>query len=283
MNESTAEAPLPSVAILGLGSMGRAILSGLRAPGVRVEGEIRVTNRSVASAEEFTGVEGVISLATEVNPEANREAVQGARVVILAVKPWMILDLLREVADVLAPNTLVVSVAAGVTTASMIAALPEGVAVLRAMPNTPSLIGRGVTGVAAGASASEEDLELVARLFGTVGEVVTLPEAKIDALSAISGSGPAYVFYLIEELTATAERLGFSRAEADTMVRGTFAGAAELVMRTGEEPAELRRRVTSPNGTTQQAVEVLQGANLGELFDRATAAAIARAAELAAE
>lgn len=283
MNETTVDAPLPSIAILGLGSMGRAILSGLRGPGVRVDGEIRVTNRSVASAEEYTGVEGIISLATEINPEANREAVRGARVVIVAVKPWQIVEVLAEVADVLDPNAVIISVAAGVTTASMETAVPAGVAVLRAMPNTPSLIGRGVTGVARGLSASEDDLALVTRVFDTVGQVVSVPEDKIDALSAISGSGPAYVFYLIEEWTAAAERLGFTRAEAETMVRGTVSGAAELVMRTGEDPAELRRRVTSPNGTTERAVTVLQASGLGDTLDEAMAAAISRATELAAE
>ncbi|MEB4614685.1 pyrroline-5-carboxylate reductase [Leucobacter sp. M11] len=283
MNESTVDVPLPPIAILGLGSMGRSILSGLRGPGVRVDGEIRVTNRSVASAEEYTGVEGVISLATEINPEANREAVRGARVILLAVKPWQIVEVLTEVADVLDSNAVIVSVAAGVTTKTMEAAVPEGVAVLRAMPNTPSLIGRGVTGIARGLSASEEDLDQVRRVFETVGQVVSVPEDKIDALSAISGSGPAYVFLLIEEWTAAAERLGFSREEAEIMVRGTVSGAAELVMRTGEDPAELRRRVTSPNGTTEQAVTVLQAAQLGATLDEAMAAAVRRAGELAAE
>ena len=160
-------------------------------------------------------------------------------------------------------------------------ALVPGV-VLRAMPNTPAVVNRGVTGIAAGSRSTPGDLELARRLFETVGTVLTVPEDKIDALSTISGSGPAYVFYLIEELTRTAIGMGFSAEDAATMVNGTFLGATGLLVRSGVDPAELRRRVTSPKGTTERAIAVLQEANLGELFDRATAAALARAAEIAA-
>ena len=119
-------------------------------------------------------------------------------------------------------------------------------------------------------------------MFEAVGEVIVLDESQIDALSTISGSGPAYVFLLIEELTKTAERMGFTAEQAATMVQGTFRGATELLAADGSEPAELRRRVTSPKGTTEQAIGVLQEADLGAVFDRATAAALARAQELAA-
>jgi pyrroline-5-carboxylate reductase len=153
------------------------------------------------------------------------------------------------------------------------------------MPNTPSVVGLGVTGVAAGSRASEEDAALVRALFETVGAVIELPESQIDALSTISGSGPAYVFYLIEQLTGTARRLGFDASQAQLMVEQTFRGASELLARDREHadvgPAELRRRVTSPKGTTERAIGVLQAAELGELFDRATAAALVRAAEMA--
>src|SRR6185312_2237023 len=160
--------------------------------------------------------------------------------------------------------------------------LPESVSVLRAMPNTPAIVGRGVTGLSAGTRSSAADLALASALFGTVGDVVVVPEEKIDALSTISGSGPAYVFYLIEELTRTAVDLGFSESEAATMVNGTFLGAAELLVSSRQSPQELRRQVTSPKGTTERAIAELEKGELKALFDRAAAAALARAKELAA-
>ena len=270
---------LPSIAILGTGSMGGAILAGLRGPGVVVEGGIRVTNRSREKADALVA-EGVISLATSVDPDANRVAVNGARVVLVGVKPHMVPDLLREVADSLEPDAIVVSVAAGVTIATMESLV--GGSVLRSMPNTPSLVGKGVTGLAAGTRSTDADLAVVRELFETVGDVLVVPENQIDALSTISGSGPAYVFFLIEQLTRTAVGLGFTEEQAATMVNGTFAGATALLAASDATPTELRIRVTSPKGTTERAVAELQAADLQAVFDRATAAALARAEELAA-
>ena len=180
------------------------------------------------------------------------------------------------------PGAIVVSVAAGVTIASLEALLPEGVAVLRAMPNTPSLIGRGITGIAAGGSAGPEAVETVERLFSTVGEVLVVREDQINAVTAISGSGPAYLFLYAEEMTGAARRPGFHDAQAALLVQQTIAGAAELMIRSDKDPAQLRRDVTSPKGTTERAVEVLQAAGWGELFDRALAANIRRSEELEA-
>jgi pyrroline-5-carboxylate reductase len=272
---------LPAIAFLGAGSMARAILSGLLKPGVTVDGGIRATNRSAAKADELAGLAGVTAWATEVDPQANHKAVAGAGVVVVAVKPAMVPGLLREIGDSLAPGTLVISVAAGVTIATFESLLPDSVAVIRSMPNTPATVGKGVTGVSAGTRSRDRDLELATALFRTVGDVLVVPEEKLDALSSISGSGPAYVFYLIEQLTATAVSKGFTLAEAATMVNGTFLGASALLVSSHEDPAELRRRVTSPNGTTERAVQVLEAAGLKQLFDTATDAALARARELA--
>ncbi len=272
---------LPSVAILGAGSMGGAILSGLLSPDVTVEGGVRVTNRTEAKAAALR-TSGVTSISAESDPHANLAAVKGARIVLLGVKPGMIPDVLREIADALEPDAILVSVAAGVTTATMESLVPENVGVLRAMPNTPATVGRGVTGVSAGSRSTPEQLKLVTALFETVGTVVVVPENKIDALSTISGSGPAYVFLLIEELVKTAVSMGFSLEDASTMVETTFLGASELLAASGKSPSELRLQVTSPNGTTERAVAELQKADLAAVFDRATAAALARAKELAA-
>jgi pyrroline-5-carboxylate reductase len=272
---------LPAICILGAGSMGGAILSGLLQPSVTVDGGIRVTNRTEAKAALLRS-DAVLSYATEQDPAANLAAVAGASIVIVAVKPSMVPDLLREIADALDPGTVVVSVAAGVTVATFESILPESVSVLRAMPNTPAIVGKGVTGLSAGTRSSAEDLGVASALFATVGDVVVVPESKIDALSTISGSGPAYVYYLIEELTRTAVDLGFTPEQAATMVNGTFLGSAELLVSSGRTPQELRRQVTSPKGTTERAIAELEKADLKGLFDRATAAALARAKELAA-
>jgi pyrroline-5-carboxylate reductase len=255
---------LPPIAILGTGSMGGAILSGLLAPSVEVDGGIRVTNRTTAKAQALAS-DRVTSLATETEPDANRIAVRGARIVLIGVKPAMVADLLREVADSLEPDAIVVSVAAGVTIATMESLVPG--AVLRSMPNTPSVVGRGVTGLAAGTRSTDDELELVTALFETVGSVLVLPESQINALSTISGSGPAYVYFLIEQ---------------STMVDGTFIGAARLLESSTSTPTELRIQVTSPKGTTERAIAELERADLKGVFDRATAAALARAEELGA-
>ncbi|GAA4375935.1 pyrroline-5-carboxylate reductase [Agromyces bauzanensis] len=273
---------LPAIAFLGAGSMARAILSGLLQPGVEIEGGIRTTNRSSARAAELTDLPGVTSVATETDAAANRRAVAGAGIVVVAVKPAMVPDLLREIADALEPGTVVVSVAAGVTVDTFESLLPEHVAVIRSMPNTPAVVGRAVTGVSAGTRSGDDDLALAVAMFETVGEVIVVPEEQIDALSTISGSGPAYVFFLIEQLTATAIDKGFTPEQAALMVQGTFRGASELLAASEDEPAELRRRVTSPKGTTERAIAVLEEANLKQTFDRATDAALARARELAA-
>ncbi|WP_448002582.1 pyrroline-5-carboxylate reductase [Agromyces bauzanensis] len=273
---------LPAIAFLGAGSMARAILSGLLQPGVEIEGGIRATNRSAARAAELADLPGVTAFAIETDAAANRTAVAGAGLVVVAVKPAMVPDLLREIADALEPGAVVVSVAAGVTVATFESLLPEHVAVVRSMPNTPAIVGRAVTGVSAGTRSSDADLALAVAMFETVGDVLVVPESKLDALSTISGSGPAYVFYLIEQLTATAIDKGFTPEEAALMVQGTFRGASELLAASDDDPAELRRRVTSPKGTTERAIAVLEEANLKQSFDRATDAALARARELAA-
>ena len=273
---------LPSLAFLGAGSMGGAILRGVLASDVPVEGGITATNRTPEKAAAFAGIEGVTGIALSEQPEGNTDAVAGARVVLVGVKPAMVPDLLREIAPHLAAETVVVSLAAGVTLQTFADVLGGEARVIRSMPNTPSTIRKGVTGLAAGAAATPDDLALVRRLFETVGAVVEVPESQIDALSTISGSGPAYVFLLIEQFTEAARGMGFTDADARLLAEQTFIGATALLDSTGEDPAELRRRVTSPKGTTERAVAVLQDAHLSDTFAAAAASALARAKELAA-
>ena len=273
---------LPSLAFLGAGSMGGAILQGVVASGIPVEGGIVATNRTAGKAEGLAGLAGVTAVALDEHPEGNRDAAADARIILIGVKPAMVPDLLREIAPVLRPDAIVVSLAAGVTLATFAEHLGDGVRVVRSMPNTPATVGKAVTGIAAGAAASPDDLAVVRRLFELVGAVVEVPEEQIDPLSTISGSGPAYVFLLIEALTKAAIGKGFGEADARLMAEQTFIGATALLEASGEDPAELRRRVTSPKGTTERAIAVLQDARLDTVFADATDAALARAKEIAA-
>lgn len=269
------------IAILGSGSMGTAILSGLLASGFDAS-KVTITTKSEQSAEKLADELGVTAIALEAQSSANQDAVAGADVVLVAVKPSYVVEVLKQAASKLQPDALVISVAGGITTASMEAAVPTNVAVIRAMPNTPAIVGRAVTGISTGSRVSAVQLETALDLFETVGRVVVLPEEQIDALSTISGSGPAYVFYLIEQLTLAAQQMGFAEDVAAMLVEETFAGATELLSASNQSPEALRKQVTSPNGTTMQAISVLEKAQLSELFNRATEAALARAKEIAA-
>ena len=267
------------IAILGTGSMGKAILSGLLAAGTS-PANVRVTTKSKVSADAISYNHGVQATALESESAANSSAVKNADLVILAVKPNMILETLSEVASVLKPDCLVVSVAAGITTAAMEEQLTGIAAVVRAMPNTPSVVGLGVTGISKGSNVSDEQLDAAVELFSSVGKVLVVDESKIDALSTISGSGPAYVFYFAEKLITAAKSLGFSEQEASLMVKETFLGSATLLATSSSSPEELRQQVTSPNGTTMQATGRFDAADLERVFIEATEAALARAKEL---
>ena len=273
---------LPSLAFLGAGSMGGAILHGVVASGIPVDGGIVATNRTAEKAAALADLAGVTAIALDAQPDGNTDAAASARIILVGVKPAMVPDLLREIAPVLRPDAIVVSLAAGVTLDTFATHLGGDVRVIRSMPNTPATVGKAVTGLAAGTAASTEDVAVVRRLFELVGAVIEVPEDQIDALSTISGSGPAYVFLLIEELTKAAVGKGFNEADARLMAEQTFIGATALLDASGEDPAELRRRVTSPKGTTERAIAVLQDAHLDAVFAEATDAALARARELAA-
>lgn len=266
--------------MIGVGSMGGAILEGLRAPDVDIERPIVVTTKSEASARAFADASDVTATSSERDPDANRRAVRGAELVVLGVKPWMMRDVVREIAADLEPGAVVVSVAAGVPSSAIEAELPEGVPVVRAMPNTPSTVGLGATGIAGGASATSEHVALVQRMFATVGEALVVREDQINAVAAVSGSGPAYLFLYAEEMTAAAERAGFDEDQARALVKQTIVGAAQLWAQSDERPETLRRKVTSPKGTTEQAVLELQRGGWADLFDRALAANIRRSEEI---
>jgi pyrroline-5-carboxylate reductase len=268
---------LPRIAILGTGNMGGAILQGLTGPGVSSEG-IRVTTRSESSASKLRAA-GVAADSLELAPSANSEAVRDADIIVLAVKPAQIVGLIAEIASAAKPEAILVSVAAGITLSTMEEAWPG--ALVRTMPNTPAQVGLGVTGIAPGSRVSEDELALVRSMCETFGDVIEVQESEINSLSSLSGSGPAYVYFLMERFMEVAKERGFSDEAARVMVEGTFRGAAELLARSGESPQTLREAVTSPAGTTAAALGVFGDADLAGIIRAATDAAIARAEEMA--
>lgn len=270
---------LPRIALLGTGNMGGAILAGILQPGVTTAG-IVTTTRSEESAGRWRE-RGVTSISLELNPSANSEAVRDADIIVLGVKPHAILDVLRDIAPHAKPDALVMSVAAGITLGAM-EKLWSG-ALVRAMPNTPAQVGRGVTGIALGGNVTSDQAAGVRAMWETTGSVLEVDESQINALSALSGSGPAYVYFFIERFVEVAQSYGFSDDQARRMVHGTFAGAIELLERSGEAPADLRTAVTSPGGTTEAALKVFSHADLTSIIHAATDAAIARAREIAGD
>lgn len=260
-----------TIAIIGVGNMGGAVLSGLLEAG-RTD-VVAVVRRP----------EQVVELADRgVRTVSPAEAAQ-ADVVVVAVKPYGVVPMLQEIAASLRSGAVVVSLAAGVTTAQMEAVVPDGVSVVRVMPNTPALIGKGMSVVSPGARASVEAQGRAEDLMLTVGKVVTVPERLIDASAAISGSGPAYVFYVAEALIEAGVHLGLTRSDATLLVTQTLVGSGELMAETGTHPAILREQVTSPGGTTAAALRVLEAAGVRAAFLDAARANRDRSRELAAE
>jgi len=268
---------LPRIAILGTGHMGGAILGGLIKAQDAFE-SIRVTCATAASARALAE-RGVEVRNLEDDAGANQWALDEADIIILGVKPHYLLGLLREVAPHAPESAVMVSIAAGITVEHM-EQLWAG-ALIRTMPNTPSQVGKGVTGLSAGSQVTEDQLKAVTRVFETVGSVLQVDESSLNALSTFSGSGPAFVYFFIERFMEVALEHGFTPEQATTMVQGTFEGAMELLEHSGKTPQELREAVTSPGGTTQAALEVYRAADLSAIIREASAAAIARAEEMA--
>lgn len=267
------------VAFLGAGSMGGAILSGLLASGYPAA-NVRATTSSESSAKNLASEHGIEVAAGETDAHANARAAEWADVVVLGVKPYRIIDLLTEIEPALAAGTTVVSVAAGITIDRMAAAAPSA-AIIRAMPNTPSLVGSGMAGVARGDGATDDDLDSARQILGAVGEVLTVDEKQLDALGAISGSGPAYFFAFTEALIEAGVELGLDRGDAATLAVRTATGAGILMRESDDDPATLRGKVTSPGGTTEAALKTFTDDGLAGLVAHATQAAADRSREMA--
>ena len=279
--ESGRNRPRPSrrIAFLGAGNMNGAILRGILAAG-KDPSALVATVRGTEKAQALHTETGIEVLAGADTPDANRAAAAGADVVFLGVKPVGIQDLCREIAGALRPDAVVVSVAAAVTIAQIEGALAAGQPVVRSMPNTPLTVGLGAVGLSAGSTATEAQVAEVVALFEASGLVRVVPEEQLDAVSAISGSGPAYAFYLAEAMARAGVELGLPADLARDLARATVAGAGEMLADPQADPAALRRAVTSPNGTTERAIAAFDDAGLPDIVARGARAAAERAAEI---
>jgi pyrroline-5-carboxylate reductase len=264
------------IAILGAGRIGESLLAGLLSTGWRKPEEIVVTGRREERMQELTDRYGVTATLS------NSEAVARAAVVVVAVKPQDFDVLLGEVAPLISPEQTVLSVAAAIPTATIEQRLADGVPVVRAMPNTPATVHEGVAGVCAGAHADDAHVALAEEVLAHVGGVVRVPERYMDAVTAVSGSGPAYFALLAEAMIEAGILLGLSREITTTLVVQTMLGTAKLLRDEEMHPVELREAVTSPGGTTIRAIRELERAGVRAAFLNAIQAAMERSQELAA-
>jgi pyrroline-5-carboxylate reductase len=263
-----------SIAFIGAGNMAGALIRGL------LNTKTIAPERIIASDVDAARLQALASELGIRTTTDNAAATRDADVVVLATKPQVLGQVLPGVAGALKPDALLVSIAAGVSAALIERKTPAGTRVVRTMPNTPALVGAGATALAAGTHASEADLDLAETLFRSVGVCVRLPEAQIDAVTGLSGSGPAYVFATIEALRDAGVREGLDEGLALTLASQTVFGAARLLLEQGESPETLRERVTSPGGTTRAGLDALEAADFAEVIAGAVRAATRRSVEL---
>jgi pyrroline-5-carboxylate reductase len=263
-----------TLGFVGGGQMAEALIKGLLSKEFLKPDQIKVSDPSEDRRNRLRGAFGI-----NTTPE-NREAVKGSKIIILAVKPQVMSIVIEDIGPVVNSNHLVVSIAAGITAHSLEKRLPEGARVVRVMPNTPALVQAGAAALCKGSSASQGDMDIVRQILEAVGKAVVVPEALMDAVTGLSGSGPAYVFTFIEGLIDAGVREGLSRTVAQELVVQTVLGAALMCQNTGKHPAELTAMVTSPGGTTVAGLHVLERAALRGILLDAVRAAAERSREL---
>ncbi|HET7743458.1 MAG TPA: pyrroline-5-carboxylate reductase [Gaiellaceae bacterium] len=265
------------IAVLGAGRIGEALISGLLSSGWREPEEIAATARRQERIDELHdrhGVEATLS---------NHDAAAGAALVVISVKPQDIDALLGEIGGLILPEQTVLTIAAAVSTAKVEGRLSDGVPVVRAMPNTPSTVHEGIAGLCAGAHAGDEHLDLAEEALSHLGAVVRVPESALDAITAVSGSGPAYFALLAEAMIEAGILLGLSREISTQLVVQTMLGTAKQLRDERMHPVELREMVTSPGGTTIAAIRELETAGVRAAFLNAIQAAMVRARELGSD
>ena len=262
-----------STAIIGAGVMGETLLSGLVRAGRRVD-QLMVGEKRAERARELEERYGVAVV-------SNREAAAKADTVALVVKPQDMADVLAEIGPDLRAGQLLVSLAAGITTTFIESRVPAGVAVVRVMPNTPALVDEGMAAISPGSHCDESHLTEAESLMASTGKVLRIPEKQMDAVTAISGSGPAYIFFVVESMIEAGVHLGLPRSTATELVVQTLVGSAAMLRETGSHPVVLREQVTSPGGTTASALRELEVHRVRAAFLAAMEAARNRSRELA--
>ncbi|MBX2819782.1 MAG: pyrroline-5-carboxylate reductase [Rhodothermaceae bacterium] len=263
------------IAIVGAGNIGRALIGGLLKGHDIDPANIRASRRSESAlanlGEQFPGIRTTTD---------NQEAVRGATIIVLAVKPQVVLEIISEIKRVVTENTLVISVLAGITTDTLHSKFELNLPVVRTMPNTPALVDEGATAMCKGTHANDSNLEVARAVFEAVGTVEVVPEYLMDAITGLSGSGPAYIYMIIEALTDAGVKQGIPRTTAARLAAQTVFGAAKLVIDTQKHPAILRDEVTTPGGTTISAIAELESHGLRTMLINAVATATARSKEL---
>lgn len=263
-----------TIAFLGSGNMAEALVKGLLRAAVAAPQEILCTDRRRDRLEELARLYRV-----RTTPD-NRAAAAEAAIVLLSVKPQAMNKLLDEVAPAIDEGKLVISIAAGVPLAAIERKVGHGIRIVRTMPNTPALVGAGATAIAAGEHATEADLAQAKALFDAVGKTVVVDEPLLDAVTGLSGSGPAYVFLVIEALADAGVKVGLDRRTAQDLAAQTVLGSAKLLIETGEHPGKLKDQVTSPGGTAIAGLHTLEAGGLRTTLMNAVEAATKRAHEL---
>ena len=259
--------------VIGGGNMGEALVRGI------INNSPRVLPRHIVVSDPVPQRRGLFD-SIGVKATADNRVPAACPCVVLAVKPQTMAEVLPKIKDAVRPDALVITIAAGITTSNIDAALGGAGRIIRVMPNTPLLVGAGMSAITAGPRATETDLAQTEEFFGFRGKTVRVTEEMMDAVTAVSGSGPAYFFYLIEAMVEAGVAEGLSPADATLLAGQTCAGAAELLAKTQESPEVLRKRVTSPGGTTERAVSILNKAGVGAALIKAIRAAAARSREL---
>ncbi len=262
------------IGFIGAGAMAEAILAGIIKAKLVHPDHVVISDINAQRLAYLTDLYNVRAV------EDNNMVVQKADVIILAVKPYLVKDVLTGVASSISDRHLLISVAAGLSTGYLASCLKERVPIVRVMPNTPSLVGAGASALSAGESVSDEAMELAKSLFDSVGRSVIVRESDMDAVTGISGSGPAYMYLIIEALADAGVKAGLARSTAIELAAQTMMGAAKMVLETGDHPAVLKDKVTTPGGTTITGLHVLEQGNIRATLIDAVLAAARRSQEL---
>ncbi len=262
------------VGFIGTGNMAEAMIRGLLGARVIEAERIAGSDPRRERAQELHDKYGIYTTTH------NEDVCRRAEIVVLSIKPQILPSVCDEIAPHLKPAGLVISIAAGIPAAVIEAHLPSGTRLVRVMPNTPALVGAGASAIAAGTHATQEDLAVAQQLFDAVGVTVVLDESQLDAVTGLSGSGPAYVFLIIEALSDAGVKMGLSRYQAQALAAQTVLGSAQLLLETNEHPGRLKDMVTSPGGTAIVGLHTLEAGGLRTTLINAVEAATRRSREL---